>query len=102
MDEAVFAEINTDVGKTAPQRVIEHQVARLKFARVHFLAKSAHFLGRAWQLCAPGIPENKSHEPAAVHAAFRLRSAILITDAEHAKRAHNQLRRTRSEVVNPR
>ncbi len=93
VDEFIVAQVNTHVREAAAQRVIKHQVARLQILLVDLFAAAAQFRGGAWNVDAPGILENIAYQTAAIQAVFRAIATIFIMNADHAHRAHSQVRR---------
>jgi hypothetical protein len=70
-DEAVFAEVDADVGEGEAARVEEHEVARLEVGERDLVADAAHRLRGAGQLDPGDLLEDVAHESAAVEAGLR-------------------------------
>lgn len=98
MDETVISEIDTYVGKSPLQRVVENKVAGLQIFLFDLYANTTDLFRRPGQGYAPGLPEDVMHQAAAVEPLFRDMTAELVANANQADRLHHQLRCTGSEL----
>ena len=92
MDEFIVAKINADMGKAAPQSIVEDQIAGAQVVRIDLLADMADFCRSARQILAQCFLEYIAHQAAAIQTVFRAVAAILVMDAQHADGLHRQLR----------
>ena len=93
MDELVVAEIDADVREREAPGVEEHEVARLQFGQLDYLADVAHVLRGARQRDARHLLEHVADEPAAIESGFRRVAAPFVTNADEAERGGGKILR---------
>lgn len=91
VDEAMTADVNTDMGERLAQGVEEYQVAGIEFAASHRPPRAAHLLRTAWQLHPQHLTKDIVDEPAAVETDIRRVAPELIGHADQAERPQHEL-----------